>query len=235
MFNKKNKEAVDQPDKAAELETKKEENAQLFDQLTNKNSEYMMKLNRSLDDRRVSEERKTVIFNDMLKTIVEQQGQHMTARRIYGTVTEQADYLTENKTSSEQTAVVQSEPWKLYLDGALILGGMMTGITGIGQLFGTESTMRLFMVILGFLLGGFAFMIISKYAPVPGQKGGFLKYILATTGALIGFIFFMTLGGIIPDAINPVIPNPILLVIAVAAFAARWYLKRRLNIQGTIF
>ncbi|WP_080145868.1 DUF1129 domain-containing protein [Marinilactibacillus piezotolerans] len=235
MFNKKNKEAIDQPDKAAELETKKEENAQLFDQLTNKNSEYMMKLNRSLDDRRVSEERKTVIFNDMLKTIVEQQGQHMTARRIYGTVTEQADYLTENKTSSEQTAVVQSEPWKLYLDGALILGGMMTGITGIGQLFGTESTMRLFMVILGFLLGGFAFMIISKYAPVPGQKGGFLKYILATTGALIGFIFFMTLGGIIPDAINPVIPNPILLVIAVAAFAARWYLKRRLNIQGTIF
>lgn len=235
MFNKKNKEAVDQPDKAAELETKKEENAQLFDQLTNKNSEYMMKLNRSLDDRRVSEERKTVIFNDMLKTIVEQQGQHMTARRIYGTVTEQADYLTENKTSSEQTAVVQSEPWKLYLDGALILGGMMTGITGIGQLFGTESTMRLFMVILGFLMGGFAFMIISKYAPVPGQKGGFLKYILATTGALIGFIFFMTLGGIIPDAINPVIPDPILLMIAVAAFAARWYLKRRLNIQGTIF
>ncbi|MFC6463599.1 DUF1129 domain-containing protein [Marinilactibacillus sp. GCM10026970] len=239
MFNKKKQEPVEQPEKIAELAAKQEENAKMREQLTNKNSEYMLKLNRSLDERGVSEERKTLIFNDMLKNIVEQQDHHLTARKIYGTVTDQANYLTENPTSSEQKEVVRSEPWKLYIDGGLLLGGMFAILSGISGMFGRGDNqavgMQLMVLILNFVLGGFAFMIITKYAPVPGEKGGFIKYILATVLAMMGFVLFISLGALIPEAINPVIPSPITLVIGVVAIAAKWYLKRRLNIQGTMF
>lgn len=235
MFNKKENEVTGQTEKSAELLAKKEENAELYEQLTNKNREYMVKLNRSLDDRRVSEERKTLIYNDMLKNIVEQQGKHVTARRIYGTVTDQADYLTENQTASEQGEVVRSEPWKLYLDGALTAGGAYTGITGLISMFtDQEATMRLFMAFLAFVLGGFAFMVIAKYAPVPGQKGGFLKYVLATSGVMIAFVLLMTLGSL-AGTLNPVLSPTISVIIGVVAIAAKIYLKRRLNIQGTLF
>lgn len=235
MFNKKENEITEQSDKSAELLAKKEENAELYEQLTNKNREYMVKLNRSLDDRRVSEERKTLIYNDMLKNIIEQQGKHITARRIYGTVTDRANYLTENQTASEQGEVVRSEPWKLYLDGALTAGGAYTGITGLISLFSDQqATMRLLMAFLAFAIGGFAFMVIAKYAPVPGQKGGFLKYVLATSGVMIVFVLLMTLGAL-PGVLNPVLSPIISVIIGVVAIAAKFYLKRRLNIQGTLF
>lgn len=235
MFNKNNKEAPEQSDKAAELLAKKEENAELYEQLTNKNREYMVKLNRSLDDHKVSEERKTIIYNDMLKKIVEQQSHHLTARRIYGTVTDQANYLTDNQTASEQEEVVRSESWKIYLDGVLTAGGAYTGITGLISLFTDQSsTMTLFMAFLAFVVGGLALMVIAKYAPVPGQKGGFLKYILATSGVMIGFVLLMTLGAF-PSPFNPMLSPMISVIIGVAAIGAKIYLKRRLNIQGTLF
>lgn len=235
MFNKNNKEAPEQPDKAAELLAKKEENTKLYEQLTNKNREYMVKLNRSLDDRGVPEERKTIIYNDMLKNIIKQQSQHLTARRIYGTVTDQANYLTENQTAGEQGETVRSETWKIYLDGALTAGGAYTGITGLISLFTDQAaTMRLFMAFLAFAIGGLALMVIAKYAPVPGQKGGFLKYILATSGVMIGFVLLMTLGAF-PSSINPMLSPTISVIIGVVAIGAKIYLKRRLSIQGTLF
>nr|WP_244244616.1 DUF1129 family protein [Marinilactibacillus kalidii] len=216
-----------------------EENARLKRQLTNKNNEYVLKLNRSLDERGVSEERKTLIFNDMLKNIVEQQEKHLTARKIYGTVTDQANYLTENPTTREQGEVVRSEPWKLYIDGGLLLGGMFAVIYGLQGMFTDVSNeaagMRLMVLILNFILGGFAFVIITKYAPVPGQKGGFMKYILATVLAMMLFVLFVTLGAAIPAVINPIVPAQVSLGIGVIAIAAKFYLKRKLNIRGTLF
>ncbi|MER2063280.1 MAG: DUF1129 family protein, partial [Alkalibacterium sp.] len=174
---------------------KEKENAALFDQLTNKNQEYMIKLNRRLDDANMSEERKTIIFNDMLKNIVAEQANHVTARTIYGTVTDQARYLIEGKRGVLEKPVERSESWKLWLDGALLLGGMFAVITGISYFTGNEEAgLGLMTLILNFILGGFAVMIITKYAPAPGVKGGFLKYVLATTLTMVVWIVLMALG-----------------------------------------
>lgn len=218
------------------LEDKKKENDALFDQLTNKNREYMMTLNRKLDDAGFPEDNKTLVFNEMLKNIVSQQANHLTARKLYGTATDQARYLTESDHADMTGPVERSESWKIYLDGALLLGGMFAVITGISYLVGNqEAGLGLITMILNFLLGGLAVMVITKYAPQPGVKGGFLKYIVATTITMITWIILMAFGtAMLPQALNPMIPGSITLVIGVVAFAAKWYLKKKLNIQGTL-
>ncbi|GEK92184.1 DUF1129 domain-containing protein [Alkalibacterium kapii] len=215
---------------------KEKENAELFDQLTNKNQEYMIKLNRRLDEANVSEERKTIIFSDMLKNILSEQANHNTARNIYGTVTDQANYLIQGKQGEVKEPVERSATWKLWLDGALLLGGMFSLITGISYYTGnTEAGLGVTTLLLNFILGGFAVMIITKYAPKPGVKGGFLKYILATTLTMAAWIMLMAFStALIPPALNPVIPGSYTLIIGVIAFAAKWYLKRKLDIKGTL-
>ncbi len=234
---RKKNEPVEQ-DITQTIEHKREENERLFDQLTSKNKEYMVKLNRQLDEGGMTEERKTAIYNDMLKTIVEQQANHLTARKIYGTTTDQAIYLLEGKGKGigQEEQVVQSEPWKIYLDGSLLLGGMFALITGVSYLFGNETAgLGLITLILNFLLSGLAIMVITKYAPQPGVKGGFLKYVLATTLTMIAWIIVMSFGTVLfPASLNIFIPGLYTLIIGIAAFGLRWYLKKKLNIQGTL-
>lgn len=219
-----------------DYEAKETENTELFDQLTNKNQEYMIKLNRRLDEANVSEERKTNIFNDMLKNILSEQANHNTARNIYGTVTDQASYLINGTSGAVEEPVERSATWKLWLDGALLLGGMFSVITGISYFTGnSEAGLGVTTLLLNFILGGFAVMIITKYAPKPGVKGGFLKYILATTLTMIAWIMLMAFSTkLIPPVINPLIPGSYTLVIGVIAFAAKWYLKKKLDIKGTL-
>lgn len=219
-----------------DYEAKETENTELFDQLTNKNQEYMIKLNRRLDEANVSEERKTNIFNDMLKNILSEQANHNTARNIYGTVTDQASYLINGTSGAVEEPVERSATWKLWLDGALLLGGMFSVITRDFLLLGnSEAGLGVTSLLLNFLLGGFAVMIITRYSPQPGVKGGFLKYILATTLTMIAWIMLMAFSTkLIPPVINPLIPGSYTLVIGVIAFAAKWYLKKKLDIKGTL-
>ncbi|OJF92723.1 DUF1129 domain-containing protein [Alkalibacterium sp. 20] len=231
----KNKKSIEQDNQIDYVE-KEKENATLFDQLTNKNQEYMIKLNRRLDDSSVSTERKTLILNDMLKNIVAEQANHMTARSIYGTVTDQARFLIEGKQGIVEKPVERSESWKIYLDGALLLGGMFAVITGISYFTGNEDAgLGFITLLLNFILGGFAVMVITKYAPKPGVKGGFLKYIVATTTTMLIWIMLMAFGtALIPAVINPVIPGPYTMAVGLLAFLAKWYLKKRLDIKGTL-
>lgn len=236
MSKKKKAETSEETQGITEIEEKEQENDHLYHQLTNKNREYMVKLNRKLEENKFPEEQKLRVFNEMLKNIVEQQRNHITARRLYGTATDQANYLIKNPNKEELENTERSESWKLYIDGALLLGGMFAIITGISYFAGNpDAGLGLVTMILNFLVGGFAIMTITKYAPVPGEKGGFLKYIAATTITMLIWIVLMTFGiQVIPEALNPLVPGPYTLAIGVLALAVKWYVKRKLNINGTL-
>lgn len=232
---KKNKSVEKEPE--VTIEDKKKENDALFEQLTHKNKEYMVKLNRKLEEAGFPEENKILVFNEMLKNIVAEQPNHITARKLYGTATDQASYLTDTGRDEEITKpVVRSELWKIYIDGALLLGGMFAIITGLTYIFGDQNAgLGLITMILNFLLGGLAVMVITKYAPQPGVKGGFLKYLLATTLTMLVWVLMMAFGtALLPAVLNPMIPGSYTLAIGVLAFVAKWYAKKKLNIQGTL-
>lgn len=232
----KKKKPVEQQEPEVTVADKKQENDVLFEQLTNKNKEYMVKLNRKLQEASFPEDNKILVFNEMLKNIVAEQPNHITARKLYGTATDQANHLTDSGQGEVTKPVERSETWKIYLDGALLLGGMFAIITGLSYVFGDEEAgLGLITMILNFLLGGLAVMVITKYAPQPGVKGGFMKYILATTVTMLIWILLMAFGTqLLPDVLNPIIPGPYTLGIGITAFAAKWYLKKKLNIQGTL-
>lgn len=219
------------------IDQKREQNNALLPELTNKNTEYVVKLNRQLKDRGWREDEITEVLYTMLPTIVEQQENHITAKKLYGTVTEQADHLTAGPNQSQQT-FERSESWKLYIDGALLLGGILAIINGVFQLFGSGATrnpMGAATLLINFLLAGLAMLVIGKYAPQPGQKGGFGKYIVASTLTMLVWMLFFTLGAtIIPPALNPIVPPMVSIGIGILALVGKYFFKRAFNVQGTL-
>jgi len=219
------------------VDDKRRENENYFVQLTSKNSDYMVKLNRMLDEEyNLDEETRIEVFNDMYPVIIDEQKKSVPAKKVYGTVTERAQAIIQDPYAGREQVVERSETWKLYLDGALLLGGMFALISGVAYLIGNEASgLGLVTMILNYILGGAAMLVINKYAPVPGQKGGFFKYIIATTLTLAVWIMLMSFGEVlVPSVLNPFIPGSITLVIGAGSLALKWYLKKKLNIRGTI-
>lgn len=219
------------------IDEKKAQNEALIEQLTNKNTSYIVKLNRQLKNRGWDDDQVTEVLYSMLPTIVEQQANHITAKKLYGTVTEQADHLTAGP-NRKNNVVEKSEPWKLYIDGALLLGGLLAVINGVFQLFGngqTQNPMGAATLFINFLLAGGAMLVIGKYAPEPGQKGGFMKYILASTLTMLVWMLFFSVGAaLIPRVINPVVPPMVSIGIGVLAIIGKYFFKRAFDVHGSL-
>lgn len=219
----------------------KKENEALFLELTNKNQDYFVQLDRRLENLSYEESKKDMILNRMLLETIEFQEDAITARKMYGRVTERADQILgidpnsltkENKDSSSNKL--------LYLDGALLLGGMFSVVNGFSAWrsigINDARSLSLVQVILNFVLGGLVAMALTKYKPEPGQTKGMLKYVGVTVGAMLLFVFAMTFADTItPSIINPILPPLLVIATGVIAIALRMYLKKKLNIKGTLF
>lgn len=215
----------------------KAENKSLYTQLTNKNKDYMFQLNKRLEKLDYSSTKKEYVFNEMLQEIIAAQASSLTARRIYGTVTEQADNILGKNVNMPEDEMEKSPTPLLYLDGALLMGGLFNFINGLSAIRSDaiQSQVGLLQVILNFLLGGLAVLILTKYAPRPGQTKGLLKYGAATVVVIISWVFVMA--GILSflSVINPIMPGYLVLGIGIAALIAKWYFKRKFDIKGTLF
>lgn len=219
------------------IEDKRAQNQAHMEELTNKNQTYIVKLNRQLQERGWDDDQITEAFYSMLPTIVDQQDNHIPAKKLYGTVTEQADHLSAGP-NQRQTTVERSETWKIYVDGALLLGGLLALINGVFQMFGdgqTQNPMGIATLLINFLLAGAAMLVIGKYAPQPGQKGGFLKYILASTVTMLVWMLFFSVGAaLIPRAINPVVPPMVSVGIGILAIIGKYFFKRAFDVHGSL-
>lgn len=236
---KKKEEVSIEQEQVQTLTAQREENTQLFNQLTHKNADYMAKLDKRLKEVNHPEDDRTRVFNEMLKNIVEKQSAGVTARKLYGTVTERSIEIVEGPQQTPTGQVERSEDWKLYVDGSLMLGGMFALITGLSAVIGSgdESTgMGLITLILNFLIGGAVILAITKNAPVQGVKGSLWRYILVSIVAMFAWIIIMTGSmALIPPSINVMMPGIANLIIGVVAFLAKWYFKRKYNVKGTLF
>jgi len=218
------------------LEETRKQNEELYQELTNKNQDYMFQLNSRLEELDYDPVKKTYIFNDMLHEMLTAEESSIPGKRIYGTVTEQADNILGKDVEIPEEEKEKSPLWMRYMDGALLLGGLFSLVNGFGALQEAGEPVGIFQVLLNFLFGGLAVLALTKYAPKPGQTKGMLKYIAATLGVMFAWVFALT-GAllIIPDVINPVIPGGVVIGIGAVALVAKWYLKRKLGIEGTLF
>ena len=234
MFNKDKKEET--AEKTLTFEEIQQENETYYTRLTNKNRDYMFQLNNRLDELAYDPVKKEYVFNEMLPEVINAQRSHIPARKVYGTVREQADNIIGKNIYLPGENMGKSPTWMLYMDGALLMGGLFGIVNGIATWRAPAEQVGLLQIIMNFLIGGLAVLVLTKYAPKQGQTKGLLKYIVATAGVMFFWVVILTfILAIIPDVLNPVIPGPVIVGIAVVAIISRWYLKRKLNIKGTIF
>lgn len=234
MFEKNSK----KEERADQAQTKhlEEENKTLYAQLTNKNQDYFFQLDSRLDELSYEENKKVVVLNQLLKETIDIQKDAITARRRYGTVTEQANKIVEFGLDDRHEKNNMSPTSHLYLDGALLLGGLFNLINGVIALRTPSEAISLFQLILNFVLGGFVVLVLLKYRPESGKTKDIFKYSMATIMAMLMWVFVMEFVDlIVPVMINPRISVPWVLGIGAVGVLARWYLKKELNIKGSLF
>lgn len=220
MFNRNKK---DQPEeKTKTLDEIRDENLALYEELTNKNKDFMFQLNSRLDELNYDTNKKEIVFNEMLHEIITAQAAHIPARKIYGTVTEQADsILGKNVQMSEDED--RSPTWQIFVDGALLMGGLFGIVNGISAWNNPEVNVGLLQILMNFLLGGFSVLVLTKYMPKPGQTKGFLKYIGATVVVILFWVLLLAFVlTALPDVLNPAIPGIGLIIISVISLLGRW-------------
>ncbi len=226
------------------IEELKEENQRIYEDLTNKNKEYIFDLNRRLKDGDVTEEYRVTQLNSILKTAVEEQSKGITARQLYGTVTDQSRYLLEGGPAKENQEVENSvfednEIWKLYVDGALLIGSIFGIMNGLGALFldNSEATGTGFIALLmNYILGGLLMLIITKMAPTPENNSSVGRYLI--TSFLVIFLWMVIMGSIqtfVPPTINFILPSNVVLIIGIITLLLRWVFKRVFDVKGTLF
>lgn len=218
----------------------KKENKSLFEKLTNKNQDYFVQLSRRLDELSYDKENKIIVLNQMIRETIDFQEDAITARKMYGTVTESANQVLGLDPELLGEEEEKSPTKLLYLDGALLLGGIFSVVNGFSawQSIGVDGnrSLNLIQLIMNFILGGFVALALTKYRPEPGKTKGMMKYIGVTVGAMMLFVFLITLAETIaPSIINPEIPPLLVVGIGIVAIGLKWYLKKKLDIQGTLF
>ncbi|AZP04355.1 DUF1129 domain-containing protein [Jeotgalibaca ciconiae] len=219
------------------LEQIQAENTALWEQLTKRNEQYMMGLDKVLVAANYDETKKAKLYNKMMNELAENQKAGVTARQLYGTVSECAENILQQQEENPE----RSADWLIALDGGLLLGSIFALISGITLFTSKEQTetgMGIISLLVNFIVGGLAMLIISKYTPnpdAPKGKRGYGKYIAATTGAMLLWMLAMTVSTFIPTTINIALPAVAYLVIAAAGFGAKIYLKKRYRITGGIF
>ena len=213
----------------------------MYRQLTNKNAEYFTKLQRSLLKEDVDSEAVHQRLNVMMRESIDKQAEGYTARRLYGTVTERAQLILYGPSEEDKAAdpIELSPDWQLYVDGALLVGGVFAILSGISEYWsGTEGSSQLGLIsmIANFLIGGLVMLAISKTAPRPGQKNNYWKYFGASIGSIALWALIAALINLfIPDSINIPIPPIVSIPVGVLAIGSKWWFKRRYEVVGGIF
>lgn len=217
----------------------------LFNQMTNKNQQFMIAVDRQLADHHLAESAKAAVYFEMVETLIQGQASSQTARHLYGTPTEAANVILEQELPSDEIVDdVKSPDWQIALDGALILGSIYVALTGLSLVNNaTEESlyqsMGIITVIVNYIAAGFAMLAISKVIPNPdapkGEKGYF-RYFGISIVAMIGWVLVVVLTStFIPPVVNIPLPGEVLLGLGVITFLLRFYLKRKLKIRGGIF
>lgn len=219
-----------------------EENQALEAQLTKRNEQYIFDLKKSLDAANFTENQKQMALHEMLPTLVKEQKNGVTARQLYGTVSERTDAIIYEPDKAE----AQSDSIGLMiLDNFLLLFGMLAVMSSIMEQFqfGNTKTQSfgLFALLIGSGMGALVFYLMYKFIyqyERPGadrsQKPKIWKSMLIIGIAIVAWAFLFSMTMYLPASINPAIDPFLMGLLGVAALGLRYWLKKRFNIVGSL-
>ncbi|HAM1450551.1 TPA: DUF1129 family protein [Listeria monocytogenes] len=216
-----------------ETETIKPQLAELKANLTKRNLQYVMEVEKHLRETHYGEEQQEIIVYEMSEKILAEQKKGITARKSFNlTPTEYVVSLDVKAATVEQN----TDKWWLVLDGGLLVLGAMMLISGISAYFQKNAqTLGIIVLLITAVVGGFAMLILRKYASNmrAGQKGGTIKYLLVAVGVIAVWMFVMTIVQVtIPPNINVALSPIVNTVGGAIIIALRFYVKKKKNIPS---
>ena len=205
-------------------------------ELTNKNEQYIYQLERALKEAGFDEAQIEKELSVMLPEIVEKQKAGVTARQLFGTVTERVQSIVAGPVKDPNA---KSPDWQIAVDGGLlVLFALVTGVMLMLNPSGDTQPMGLFTLLINFIAGAFVMLAISKNAPKfdnPKGQRGYIRYLVVSTVAMVAWLILVVLSQqYIPSVINIVMGYEWYLLIGAAALAGKFYLKKKLNIVGSV-
>ncbi|WP_163655274.1 DUF1129 domain-containing protein [Listeria sp. PSOL-1] len=205
--------------------------SELKNNLTKRNLQYVQEVEKHLRDKYPEKEQDSIVYG-MTEKILAEQKSGITARKLFNLTP--TEYVASLDVSKASIGDVETGKWWLALDGGLLVLGAMMLISGISAFFQGQ-TLGIFVLIITGIIGGFAMLILRKYAAEmrAGKKGGTFRYILVAIGVIVAWMFIMTLVQMsIPPAINVALDPMTTTIIGAFVLALKFYLKRKKNIPN---
>ena len=204
--------------------------------LTSKNEQYIYQLERSLKEAGFDEAQVEKELSVMLPEIVEKQKAGVTARQLFGTVRERVQSIVAGPVKDPNE---KSPDWQIAVDSGLLVGGLLALVTGVSLMLNPETqAMGLVTLLINFVVGAYIMLAILKNTPKydnPKGQRGYIRYLVVSTVAL-GAWLIVILGSqqFIPSFINITTGYEWYLLIGAAALFGKFYLKKKLNIVGSV-
>ncbi|MBV7392172.1 DUF1129 domain-containing protein [Enterococcus alishanensis] len=217
-----------------------QENVELESQLTKRNEQYIFDLKKALAAANFSQEQTTTELNEMLRALVEEQKRGVTARQLYGTVTERMEAIVNKPVVKAKS----TQPFLMWLDNFLMFFALLAALSGIMSFFmpagQSVSTYGLTAIILAAALGGVIFYMMYLFFyqyDEPGadksKKPKTWKSILIIVVAFVLWYIIFNATVYLPTSLNPML-NPIaLIILAAASLGLRFFLKKRFGVVSS--
>ncbi|WP_125979874.1 DUF1129 domain-containing protein [Loigolactobacillus iwatensis] len=212
---------------------------EMVDRLTKRNAEYMFRLKKALAETKLSAERQTQAYSEMLPQLIEGQKKGQTARQQFGTVTERVQAIVDGPKKGREA---NTNRWLVMLDNTLMIFMIFTlmyGITGmLSKQPQKEAAMGILSLVIVSLAAGFGSEELMRLIGPRDKKKkrmAWWKLLLMGVGGFIVLMLVYIVTSMIPGPLNAVLPGVVYLVLGAVTFVVRLYLKRRFNIQGTMF
>ncbi|MCH4177528.1 MAG: DUF1129 domain-containing protein [Streptococcaceae bacterium] len=212
----------------------------LSSELTNKNSAYIFDLKKRLRELGKSEIEIQTILEEIMPEIVANQKNGLTARKIFGTVTEYTLQF-ENTVGQSEKKVENTTPWLMWLDNSLLLLGvlaLMNGILGLVSKAGENASYGVLTLFVMAAAGGLVFYLMYHYfyrtEAVNKDRKGWIKGIGIMVLAILVWVLLFSITALLPAAINPNLTSIPAIIIGAGALALKWYLKRKYNIANAM-
>ncbi|MBS7577086.1 MULTISPECIES: DUF1129 domain-containing protein [unclassified Enterococcus] len=212
----------------------------LTKELTNKNSAYIFDLKKRLRELGKSEAEIQIVLEELLPEIVANQKNGLTARKLYGTVTEYTMQF-EGTIGQTENKAENTTPWLMWLDNSLLLLGvlaLMNGILGLVSKAGENASYGVLTLFVMAAAGGLVFYLMYHYFyrtdAANKDRKGWLKGIGIMVLAILVWVLLFSVTALLPATINPNLTAIPAIVIGAAALAVKWYLKRKYNIANAM-
>lgn len=204
-----------------------------FSDLTKRNAEYMVKLNRELSSQGYDPEKKEAALKEIYEELKSKQKQGCVAAKLYGPAVQKADDIIHGP--ERKLANTPPKFWESALDNGLLMFTMFCAMYGILEIFSKKQaaadggwlTILSTSVIAGVGLAGFYTVMNNRTA-----KHRIWRAIGVFAGLMAVWFVAFWLINMIPSQINASIPPIIDLLLAAIGFGVRYLLKKKLNIRS---